>query len=389
MLKFSSDGESPAPIKIWVESKQKLTLKNKMTQQFNKPLEIWINEDLLFPSIRPAPLLMHLSPPDTNPQLLFWNLLRDKLPDLVKIHRFTDLADAGQIVVTPHFISGYYGLKKEGEYYKFKRQVLESRRTLVSFSNCMEFNSSPGEILFASAIYRDKKEKSIPTPQWLFDLGDKVKMSKPSIPTVGFVGNVDYPSRLNSLILSYIKFPDSMVDWMAGSRFVNRNLSMGRRRLIARLFRKKVIDEVKKAKNLQTSLIERKIDFFILPKEEKDRQRAEYIENIENNAYILAMRGDSNSCYTLFEVMSAGRIPVFIDTNKSLPELRGMKWEDFCVIVPSSEVHRIGDYIQAFHDKLSDDDFAEVCRKSRAAFEQLLPHNFVLIMLEIIAKSSN
>jgi hypothetical protein len=360
-----------------------------MSDQLNKPLEIWINEDLLFPDIRPAPLLMHLSPPDTNPQLQFWNLLRDKLPDLVKIHRFTDLADAGKIVVTPHFISSYYGLKKEDEFYKFKRQVLGSKRTLVTFSNCMEFNPSQGEIFFASATYNDKKEKSIPTPQWLFDLGEKVKMSKPSIPTVGFVGNIEYPSRLNSLILSYIKFSDSMVNWMAESLFVNRSLNLGRRRLIARLVRKKIINEVQKAKNLQTSLIERKGDFFALPLEVKNRQRAEYIENIENNAYILAMRGDSNSCYSLFEVMSAGRIPVFIDTNKSLPELRGMKWEDFCVIVPFSEVHRIGDYIQAFHDKLSDDDFAEVCRKSRAAFEQLLPHNFVLIMLEIIAKSTN
>jgi hypothetical protein len=360
-----------------------------MSDQLNKPLEIWINEDLLFPDIRPAPLLMHLSPPDTNRELLFWNLLRDKLPDLVKIHRFTDLAEAGQIVVTPHFISTYYGLKKEGEFYKFKRQVLGSRRTLVTFSNAMEFNPSQGEIFFASATYKDKKEKSIPTPQWLFDLGEKVNMPKPSIPTVGFVGNVEYPSRINSLILRYIKFSDSMVNWMACNLFVNRNLNLGRRMLIARLFRQKIINEVRKAKNIQTSLIERKGEFFGLPLEEKNRQRAEYIENIENNAYILVMRGDSNSSYSLFEVMSAGRIPVFIDTNKSLPELRGMKWEDFCVIVPVSEVHRIGDYIQAFHDQLSDDDFTEVCRKSRAAFEQLLPHNFVFRILEIIAKSTN
>jgi hypothetical protein len=360
-----------------------------MSGELNTPLEIWINEDLLLPNIRPVPLLMHLSPPDTGPDLLFWNLLRDKLPDLVKIHRFTDLADAGNIVVTPHFISSYYGLKKEAQLHKFRRQVLRSKRTLVSFSNCLEFQPYQGEILLAGATYRDKKEKSIPTPQWIFDLGEKVNIPKPSIPTVGFVGNVEYPSRLNSLILRYIKFSDSMVNWMAGNLFFNRNLNLGRRRLIARLVRKKIINEVRKAKNLQTSLIGRKGDFFCLPLEERNRQRAEYIENIENNAYILAMRGDDNGCYHLGEVMSAGRIPVFIDTNKSLPELRGMKWEDFCVIVPFSEVHRIGDYIQAFHDKLSDEDFAEVCRKSRAAFEQLLPHNFVLIMLEIIAKSTN
>ena len=360
-----------------------------MIDQLNKPLEIWINEDLLIPDARPVPLLMHLSPPDTNPQLQFWNLLRDKLPELVKIHRFTNLADAGKIVVTPHFMSNYYILKKERELNKFRRKVLSSKRTLVTFANCLECQPYPGEIFFASATYRDKKEKSIPIPPWIFDLGEKVNMPKSSIPTVGFVGNVEYPSRINSLILRYIKFSDSMINWMAGSLFVNRNLNLGRRRLIARLVRQKIINEVRKAKNLKSSLIERKGDFFSLPLEEKNRQRAEYIENIENNAYTLAMRGDDNGCYHLGEVMSAGRIPVFIDTNKSLPELRGMKWEDFCVVVPFSEVHRIGDYIQTFHDQLSDEDFAEVCRKSRAAFDQLLPHNFVIKILEIIAESTN
>jgi hypothetical protein len=360
-----------------------------MSDQLNKPLDIWINEDLLLPDLRPVPLLMHLSPPDTNPELQFWNWLRDKLPEVVNIHRFTNLADAGKVVVIPQFISSYYILKKEAQLNKFRRQVLGSKRTLVTFSNTWEFHSFPGEIFFSSTTYRDKKENLIPTPLWLYDLGEKAKLSKPSIPTVGFVGNVEYPSRLNSLILRYIKFSDSMVNWMAGSLFVNRNLNLGRRRLIARLVRKKVINEVRKAKNLQTSLIERKGDFFVLPVEEKKRRRAEYIENIENNAYILTMRGDDNGCYQLLEVMSAGRIPVFIDTNRSLPELRGMKWEDFCVIVPFSEVHRIGDYIQAFHDKLSDEDFAEACRKSRAAFEQLLPHNFVLRIREIIAQSTN
>ena len=128
-----------------------------MTDQFNKPLEIWINEDLLFPGVRPAPLLMHLSPPDTHPELQFWNLLRDKLPDIVKIHRFKNLAYAGKIVVTPHFLSSYYSLNKEGEFNKFKRQVLGSKRTLVTFLNCSEFKPSQGEIFFASATYNDKK----------------------------------------------------------------------------------------------------------------------------------------------------------------------------------------------------------------------------------------
>lgn len=362
-----------------------------MNPKFEKPLEIWVNEDLLLPNVRQSPLTMHLTPPDTNPELHFWNLLRDKLPDLVEVRHFTNLEDAGNIVVTPHYVSNYYALKKKvAALEKSTRQVLASKRTLVTFTNTLEYKPHQGEIVFASATYRTKTEKSIPTPQWIYDLGGKVTpIPKPSVPTVSFVGNTLYPSRLNSLILRYVKFSDSLVNWMAGSMFVNRSLNMGRRRLIARLVRQKVINEARKAQNIKTFLIERQGDFYTLPEEERKRKRAEYIESIQNNAYILVMRGDDNGCYQLWEAMSAGRIPVLIDTNRLLPDLGEMKWEDFCVIVPFSEVHRIGEFIQDFHARLSDEDFAEVCRKSRAAFEQMLPHNFVVRALEIIAKSSH
>ena len=367
-----------------------------MNNQINRPMEIWINEDLLFPNMRPAPLLMHLSPPDTERDLLFWNLLRDKLPELVKIHRFTNLADAGKIVVTPHFISSYYALRKEDELNKFRREVLASKRTLITFSNSMEYEPYQKEIVFASSTYKSKNEKSIPTPQWIYDLGEKAPIPKPSIPTVTFMGHTEYNSRLYSLILSRIKFSDAIINWMAGSLFfnrnlfvINRNLNMSLRRFIARSVRKKTVNEVRKIKNIQASLIEREKEFFILSAEERNRQRAEYIESIENSAYFLTIRGDDNGCYQLWEVMSAGRIPVFIDTNRSLPDLGESKWEDFSIIIPFSEVHRIGDYIKGFHDRLSDEDFAEVCRKSRAVFEQMLPHHFILKILEIIANRTN
>ena len=75
--------------------------------------------------------------------------------------------------------------------------------------------------------------------------------------------------------------------------------------------------------------------------------------------------------------MSAGRIPVIIDTKMTLPELDGFgKWEEFSIIVPFSDLHRIEDYILNFHNRLSDEDFRQACIKSRAAFEYLLPHNF-------------
>jgi len=94
------------------------------------------------------------------------------------------------------------------------------------------------------------------------------------------------------------------------------------------------------------------------------------------------MRGDDNSNFQVWEVMSAGRIPIIIDTNQQFPNLGDLKWEDFSVLVPYSELHRIGEIVQNFHDSMSDEEFRQACRKSREAFEYLLPHNFILETLK-------
>ncbi len=100
----------------------------------------------------------------------------------------------------------------------------------------------------------------------------------------------------------------------------------------------------------------------------------------------MIMRGDDNGCFPLWEVISAGRLPIIIDTNQFLPDLENLKWEEFSVFVPFSQLNRLGEIVQEFHDKMSEADFAEACRKSRQAFEYLMPHNFVTRSLEDIRK---
>jgi hypothetical protein len=347
------------------------------------PLEVWVKEDFILPEFRPAPLLMHTTPPDTDPELLFWNLLREKLKGIVHVHKFNDLEDAGSIVVTPNNIGNYILSKRKwSSVYNFNQNALASGRTVISFTGVLEYKPQQGEIVFAVSTYRCKTEKSIATPSWLYDIGAKVSpIQKPSIPSVGFVGNTRYPGKVNS-ILNYLPIPDYTVRWLACSLVFNRNLDLRMRRIIAEQVRRKVITETQRASNLKTSLIERKGDYFILPDEVKKRQKAEYIQNIQDNAYILVVRGDDNSSYRLWEVMSAGRIPIIIDTNQQFPNLGDLKWEDFSIIVPYSELYRLGEIVQEFHDSMSDEEFRQACIKSRAAFEYLLPHNFILEALK-------
>lgn len=346
------------------------------------PLEIWVKKDFILSGLRPVPLLMHTTSPDIDSELEFWNRLRQKLQGVVKVHYFKDLKDAGSIVVIPNNTKDFIQCSdKWASVCQFKNRVLASGRTLVTFVRGLEYKPSPGEIVFATSTYRCKTEKSITMPQWLYDIGNKVTLiQKPSYPTVGFVGNTQYKGKLNS-ILRYLPLPYVIECYLAGSLFVNRNLGLRMRLPIASKLRQKVIKEMRKLNPLKISVIERNENHFTLPISDRNRHRNEYIDNIQNNAYILVMRGDDNGCNQLWEVMSAGRIPIIIDTNQQFPNLGDLKWEEFSVIVPFSQVHQIGDRVQKFHDSLSDETFRQACQKSRIAFEYLLPHNFVLAAL--------
>lgn len=356
------------------------------TDQLRKPLEIWVKEDLFLPKISLIPLLMHTTSLDTKTDPVFgnslpesWNLLRESLKGMVTVRQFKKLTDAGCLVVTPHTLQDYLKTGLFNSACQLYRKAVASGRTPIIFPGGIEYRAKPGEFVFATSVYRDSSTATeISTPAWLYDLGAKVSpIPKPSFPTVGFVGATQYPGRLNQLLENMPK-SDIILRSLAGNALFNRTAYLGARLPVARAFRKHTLKETLKSPELKTDFLERNTNYFIQSQEYKKRAKDEYIENIEKNAYTLCLRGSENFSYRLYEVMSAGRIPIIIDTNMRLPELESLNWEDFSVIVPYAEVGKIGKIVAAFHDRLSDDDFAEVCRKSRAAFEELLPHNFIL-----------
>lgn len=356
-------------------------------QQFRQPLELWVNEDLILPGCRPSFLLMHETLRESHPELEYWNLLREILPKIVKVHRFKNLRDAGSLVIIPNDYRDYFGKPQKKALDQFKKEVLASGRTLITFTPGMEYKPEPGELAFATSVYQVPGEKLIPIPIWIYDLRSKIsEIAKPELPTVSFVGNTTYRGKISAL--AGLPMPHRVKSWLASSRFVNQNISLGGRRGIGRIVRSKVIQVAKSAPNLHTEIIARTTDFFLMNAEEQKKARTEYVQNIQDNAYNLCMRGDNNDNYRMYEVMSAGRIPILIDTNFQLPILKNSRWEDFCVIVPFQEIDRLGEIVEEFHRKLSPEDFLAVCQKSRSAFEELLPHNFVFQILQEIANYS-
>jgi Exostosin family len=353
-----------------------------------EPLEFWVSEELFHPDKhRPVPLLMDSYKFDKYGQLLFWNLLRETLPGKVKVHFFKNIEDAGPLVITPHdakenLISGRLNGLRD-----YNRKILATGRSVVTFAGGIEYKPLPGEIVFATSTYRTQTRKAIPLPTWLYDMGSEVTpIAKPEIPNVFFDGNVTYSGLLTRLS-DFFPLPDPVLNWLACSATIGQMSSLRVRRIIPRHLRKRVLNAARKAPNLQTAFAERD-DFFAMPFETRQKLRLEYINGMQTNAYALSIRGDANGDFRMYEIMSAGRIPVIIDNNLMLPHLEGIKWEEFSVTVPYSQIHRIGEYIQKFHDSLSEEEFQNACRKARMAFDQLLPHNYIDFIIKTIRQEA-
>lgn len=105
--------------------------------------------------------------------------------------------------------------------------------------------------------------------------------------------------------------------------------------------------------------------------------RREFAENVAGSDYVLAARGGGNFSYRLYEAMSAGRIPLFVDTDCVLPFEDELDWRSLIPWVDESELAAIGDRVAAFHAALGPDGFRERQRECRRLWEERLsPEGF-------------
>jgi hypothetical protein len=100
--------------------------------------------------------------------------------------------------------------------------------------------------------------------------------------------------------------------------------------------------------------------------------RREFTENMLGSHYVLCARGGGNFSYRLYETLSAGRTPVFIDTDCVLPWEDEIDWRSLCVWVDESQLDSIGDRVVEFHERLDDDGFAAQRQQCRATFDRYL-----------------
>jgi hypothetical protein len=87
---------------------------------------------------------------------------------------------------------------------------------------------------------------------------------------------------------------------------------------------------------------------------------------------VLCVRGVGNWSFRLYETLSLGRIPVFVDTHGVLPYDFLLEWRDYMVWIDRDEIGRIGERVAEFNERLSDADFVELQHACRRLWEEYL-----------------
>lgn len=96
--------------------------------------------------------------------------------------------------------------------------------------------------------------------------------------------------------------------------------------------------------------------------------REEMIGTILESDYALDVRGDANDSTRLFEILSLGRIPVIVDTERNFPFSDRVDYSSFALIVDFRDISRLPEKIAEFHRTVSPERYEEMQRNARDAY---------------------
>jgi hypothetical protein len=227
--------------------------------------------------------------------------------------------------------------------------------------------------LFRTSLIRSRRRpREFAFPAWSEDFlvryldGELQPRPKRQRPVVGFCGNT----------------MGGLPEHTLGGRFRGR-LDLRRPRALRGLGgdhpRTLALLAVDRDRRLEPSFVLRETFWAGTPGDSSSRLKArqEFVRNTLESDYVLCVRGIGNFSYRLYETLSMGRIPVFVDTDCVLPLDFEIEWRDYCVWVEESEIDRIGDRVLEFHESLSDAEFEERQRACRRLWEtHISPQGF-------------
>lgn len=243
------------------------------------------------------------------------------------------------------------------------------------YGDSMEKVGIENAIVFRTSCYKSEKEENeIMMPPFVEDLAEEFdfqpRKKADGKPVIGFCGWVLFGGvrRKSKYIAKKIL---RLVGWKKIDDMDGIAL------------RNKIIKILKQAKEVDINFIERKTysghaSTISLPPE---TARREYAENMSNSDLALVVRGNGNFSFRFYEALSAGRVPLFVDTDCALPLEQVINYKDFCLFIDRRDIKKIGETAAEFYRNLDGEKFVLMQNEARKAFENYLrPDKFFELM---------
>lgn len=301
-----------------------------------------------------------------------------------KFQRVNKIENA-DIVVMPYDLRTCFELGLiDLMFHLIKKSVHKNKNLLLwaTGDQCLhEKYHKPGIITFSEMGFRSRRSKNEFCAPWFAT--DPLKLysrkglplrKKKGKPVVGFCGQaIVSPSRLAWQL--FLNLRRSIFSWLGITPFAPPYILPGI------VLRSQVLRLLKNDTQINTVFILRKSYKAGLRKKKFEREdpyhptRLEFINNIFNSDYTVCIRGGGNWSMRLYETLSCGRIPIFVDTDCILPYDFSINWRDYVVWIEQHEIPHIAEKVIDFHESITESEFIERQKACRELWVNRLSRN--------------
>lgn len=292
------------------------------------------------------------------------------------------LADADVVILPADWTTDE---SNQAQLMQFAASAASAKKHVVAFFWSDLFDDIPLEnsIVLRTSLNRSaRKPFEFSIPVWSEDFINEylhgavpihTKSAKPSVGFCGFALPLQKTLRHHSIdLLRHIK---AIAQGRTGEK------SAG---LFGRKLRTEAMELLLNSPDVDTDFIIRDrfwagetIPDRINSSERQSLIRQEYLQNIINTDYTLCIRGAGNFSIRIYETLSCGRIPLFVDTDSVLPYDFAVDWKQYCVWVEQHEQPYIAEKLADFHASLSPQQFIDLQYACREFWNDWLsPHGF-------------
>lgn len=194
--------------------------------------------------------------------------------------------------------------------------------------------------------------------------------NKDAKPTVGFCGWAGYATLRTSVVSRLRNLKFSLLEKMFPGRTYGA-------RIKGVAFRVKAMEILSESEKVKTNFTIRNSysgnvkTIGLSPK----KARAEYIDSILNSDLTLAPKGDGNYSIRFYEVLSLGRLPLFIDTDSELPFEKLGIYGKIVFRLSYKQIDAVADFVASHYEEISQGEYVAIQDQARTVYRDYLRYD--------------